>query len=242
MILFFVSLIAGALTVLAPCILPLLPIVVGGSISGGSVDKKRAFTIVASLALSVILFTLLLKVSTLFIEIPQQVWQWISGGVIIALGLVLLLPKLWGGKLLAKVSAESNILLGKGSKRSDIWGNVLIGATLGPVFSTCSPTYFVVLATVLPASPALGMLYLLAYVAGLSVALFVVAVVGQQLMAMFTNFANPSGWLKRGLGALFILVGIVIAFGIDKKIETKLLDAGVFDVTKIERSLLEYVK
>ena len=53
--LLLVSLIAGVLTVAAPCVLPLLPIIVG------------------SLAVSVILFTLLLKATTASLGIPPQV-------------------------------------------------------------------------------------------------------------------------------------------------------------------------
>ena len=71
MFLLLVSFIAGVLTVLAPCILPLLPVIVGGSLTGEGKDaqKKKVFTIVLSLGLSVIVFTFLLKVSTLFINI-----------------------------------------------------------------------------------------------------------------------------------------------------------------------------
>ena len=48
MILFIVAFISGVLTVLAPCILPLLPVIVGGSITGG-VNRKRAYVVSASL-------------------------------------------------------------------------------------------------------------------------------------------------------------------------------------------------
>lgn len=108
MILFLISFIAGVLTVLAPCILPLLPVVIGGSLSNGGAstfNKKKAFTIIMSLGLSVIVFTLLLKASTLFIDIPEYVWKWISGSIVILLGLVTLFPSLWENPLLAKLSA-----------------------------------------------------------------------------------------------------------------------------------------
>ena len=84
MTLFLIAFIAGVLTVLAPCVLPLLPIIVGGTVSGGS-NKARAFTVAFSLGVSVILFTLLLKSSTALINIPQQAWWWFSGGNCLAM-------------------------------------------------------------------------------------------------------------------------------------------------------------
>ena len=72
MTLLIISSIAGILTVLAPCILPLLPVIVGRSITDSTLSKRRLFVVVVSLGLSIILFTLLLKVSTLFIDIPQD--------------------------------------------------------------------------------------------------------------------------------------------------------------------------
>jgi len=242
MVLFLISLAAGALTVLAPCILPLLPVIVGGSITGDGkgVQIKKVLTIVLSLGASVIVFTLLLKASTLFINIPEYVWKWISGGIIIVLGFITLFPKLWEGQFLAKLSAWSNILLGKGNQKKSFWGDVIVGAALGPVFSTCSPTYFVVLATVLPAMPLVGMVYLFAYAAGLCISLFVIAFVGQKIMAGLGIAADPHGWVKKILGVLFLIVGISIIFGFDKKLEFSLLSAGIFDVTRVEQKLLQF--
>jgi thiol-disulfide isomerase/thioredoxin len=51
--------------------------------------------------------------------------------------------------------------------------------------------------------------------------------------------ANPNGWFKRTLGIIFLIVGIAIIGGLDKKTQVFLLDAGFFDVTKIEQTLLQ---
>ena len=242
MSLLLIAFIAGILTVLAPCILPLLPVVVGGSLDnkGGGVSLKRAFVVTASLSVSLIVFTLLLKVSTLFINIPPDVWKWVSGSIIIFFGLISIFPKLWESiPIVAKWSADSNIALGKGFQKKSVWGDIIIGASLGPVFSTCSPTYFVILATVLPVSFALGLVYLAAYVVGLSLSLLAIAFVGQKLMSRLGVAADPHGWFKRTLGVLFLLVGIAIITGYDKRIQIDLLNSGFFDVTKVEQKLLE---
>ena len=89
MILFLLSLLAGMLTVLAPCTIALLPVIVGGLIDGKH-SYKRALIVTGTLGMSVIAFTLLLKVSTSLIAVPQVFWQWVSGGIILALGLTML--------------------------------------------------------------------------------------------------------------------------------------------------------
>lgn len=238
MLLLIVSFIAGILTILAPCVLPVLPVILGSSVDDKKANKKKTLTIILSLGVSVILFTLLLKVSTLFIDIPEYTWKIVSGIIILVLGLVTIFPSLWENKFIAKLSRKSNIALGKGDQKKSFWGDVIVGASLGPVFSTCSPTYFIILATVLPVSPLLGLIYLLAYALGLCLALFAVALIGQRIVDKLGVAANPDGWFKKTLGILFVIVAIGILTGADKKLQTYILDKGFFDVTKIEQRLL----
>jgi cytochrome c biogenesis protein CcdA len=239
MILLLVSFIAGILTVLAPCILPILPVIIGGSLEGGSANRRRAFVIIGSLGISLVAFTLLLKASTVLIDIPQSFWSLVSGLIIIVFGMILLFPGLWEKlPLIGRANRASNSLLTAGYRRGGFWGDVIMGAALGPVFSACSPTYFVVLASVLPASFALGLVYLSVYVLGLCLALLLIALVGQRLADTLGVAADPKGVFKRVLGVLFVLVGIAIITGADKALQIKILDIGFLDVTKIEEKLL----
>ncbi|MFT7645029.1 MAG: cytochrome c biogenesis protein CcdA [Candidatus Paceibacteria bacterium] len=238
MTLLLVSFLAGILTVLAPCILPLLPVVIGSSV--GARSKSTPFIVIGSLALSILLFTYLLKASTALIDIPPQVWSYLSGGILVGFGIILIFPRLWESlPFVAKTSVEANKLMGAGHQKKSIWGDVLIGAALGPVFSTCSPTYFVILATVLPASFWLGTTYLLAYIFGLVLVLSLIAIIGQKLITRIMSAASSESLFKRGIGVLFFIVGIAIVSGFDKKIETKIIDSEVFDVTQIEQRLLD---
>lgn len=242
MILFAISFVAGVLTVLAPCILPLLPVIVGGSISGGQPSRRKAITVVLALAVSVVLFTLLLKATTVLIMVPDYGWKYLSGLIVIGLGLVMIFPT-WWEKVpgLNKINQFSQRNIATGYQRGNWWGDVLIGASLGPVFSTCSPTYFIVLATVLPERPLVGLVYLLAYAFGLAISLLLIALIGQRLVIKLGVAADPRGWFKKTIGIIFILVGLAIIGGYDKKIETKILDSGIFDITQVEHRLLDQV-
>ncbi|MFZ2149839.1 MAG: cytochrome c biogenesis protein CcdA [Minisyncoccia bacterium] len=240
MLLLLISFIAGVLTVLAPCILPLLPVIVGHSITDTSPNRRRLFVVVTALGISVILFTLILKASSLLIDIPQDFWKWISGGIIFFFGVTMIFPSIWERFSFANMlSLKSNRVLSQGYQKNSILGDAIIGASLGPIFSACSPTYFVILATVLPVSFFLGVIYLFTYVLGLSLALIVVAVLGERIMARVGKVSDPRGWFKKIFGGIFILVAVAIISGYDKKLQISLLDAGFLDVTKIEQILLE---
>jgi cytochrome c biogenesis protein CcdA/thiol-disulfide isomerase/thioredoxin len=240
MILFILSFVAGVLTVLAPCTLPLLPVIVGSSVSGIP-SKKKVFIITGSLAFSIILFTLLLKVSSLFISVPPEFWAIVSGIIIILFGLISLFPRIWDSlPLISKINQSGNKLLALGYQKENVFGNIIIGLSLGPVFSSCSPTYFVILATVLPQSLALGLIDLLAYALGLSLMLLLVAFVGQKVMSRIGVASDTEGWFRKSLGVIFIIIGIMIIFGFDKVVEARLLSGGLFDITRIEQKLLEF--
>ena len=139
-----------------------------------------------------------------------------------------------------KFSMSGNAAVGSGYTKKSLWGDATIGAALGPVFSSCSPTYFLILAAVLPASFVLGTVYLLVYIAGLSIVLLLIALLGQRFINKITWAADPNGWFKRGLGVIFLLVGLAIVTGLDKQFETFILDAG-FNTVNFENGLLERV-
>ena len=236
MALFFISILAGILSVFAACVLPLLPVIVGGSIASGS--RRRMYVIVGSLALSVVAFTLLLKASAVLIGVPEDFWRYISGSIIVILGLNMLFPKMWGSiPFVNSLNRESNQLLSAGYRRGGFWGDVIMGAALGPVFASCSPTYFLILAAVLPASPFVGTLYLVAYAAGLSLALLLVAVLGERLVQVLGVTLDPRGAFMRSVGVLLIIVGLLVFTGTMKRIEAWFLDRG-FDLTFIEHRIL----
>lgn len=240
MIFFGISILAGVLTVLAPCILPLLPVVVGASETGGRYISKRALVVIGSLSVSVVAFTLLLKASTLLIDIPQVFWSWFSGVILVLVGLAIVFPSFWARiPFVNKISLISNKAVGAGYQKKSYKGDVLIGLALGPVFTTCSPTYLFIIATALPAAFLTGFLYLLGFALGLAVSLLLIAYFGQQIVNKITAHMQTAGKVKQVFGVLIILVGIAVLTGYDKKFETFILDSGYGATINFENSLIE---
>lgn len=244
MILLIVSFAAGVLTVAAPCILPLLPVIIGGSLIEAGQDKQekqlfRPLIIAGSLAASVITFTLLIKATTALLGVPVYVWQILSGLVVTLLGIYFLWPHGWE-KISVKsgLFVKSNQALGKVSQKKGIFGAALIGAALGPVFSSCSPTYALIVATVIPASFLQGLIYLTAYAFGMSLTLLLIAILGQTAVSKLQLLSNPRSWLKTVIGVLFIVVGVSVMFGLDKKLQALILENGWYSqIDKFERRL-----
>ncbi len=240
MFLLFGAFIAGILTVLAPCVLPLLPIIIGGSVSGNTKDRKRPLVIAIALAVSIITFTLLLKATTLFINVPPQVITYISGGIIIALGIITLLPGVYA-RIIGGLGIEQGAqkVLSKGfNNKSALVGPIIIGAALGPVFSSCSPVYAYILATVLPVNFAQAIGYIISYVLGLTLVLLLIGFYGQRFISKIKFASDPKGIFQRVLAIIFIIVGVMIATGYDKKFQTYVSTHTPFNIDSISSKLL----
>lgn len=238
-----VAFIAGVLTVAAPCILPLLPVIVGGSILHGSQQSERAslkhpLVIVLSLAVSVFVFSLLLKATTLLLGIPTAVWSFISGVIVLLFGINLLFPQIWEKLMIATGwQAGASRLMAKSQAGDGIAKDILLGAALGPVFNSCSPTYALIVAVVLPVSFTTGALYLLAYSLGLGAILLLISLFGRALSNKMKWFSNPNGLFKKVVGIIFIIVGLAVLLGIDKKVQTYVLENGWYDpIMRIEEA------
>jgi len=240
MLLLLISFIAGILTILAPCVLPLLPVIVGGSISGKSKDRVRPYIIAGSLAASIILFTLLLKVSTVLINLSSNSLDYISGGILVALGIVAVFPELWEKLMIAlNWQAASQRFLGQGERNKGKYaGPVLIGIALGPVFASCSPTYAFILASVLPHSFISGLIYLITYSIGLVLTLLLFSLVGKKIISRYSWTLDTHSLFRRIIGIIFVLIGVAIISGTEIKIETWVANHLPFDETKIEQVLL----
>jgi cytochrome c biogenesis protein CcdA/thiol-disulfide isomerase/thioredoxin len=223
MLLFGLALLAGLLTVLAPCAVTLLPGVVAPAMAQGQ-RGARAWTaplvVAASLAVSVFLATVLLKWLTVAAGLPPRVWRWLSAALLIIAALALWFPAAWD-----RISDRTGLAAGArrglaASRRIEgplRW--VVTGVALGPVFSSCSPVYAFILASVLPSAPAYGLVLLLAYVLGLATAVLGLAVGGLHLVHRLGWAINPDGWVRRVAAAGLVLTAFLVVSGLQRTAE-----------------------
>jgi cytochrome c-type biogenesis protein len=241
MTLLLISFAAGVLTVITPCVLPILPIIIGGSVTAK--QKLEILVMILSLVVSIIVFTMILKASTVLIGVDPIVWKLLSGFLVVGLGISYLFPEIWEKiSFTLKLQDRSNSLLDKSKEKQGLVKNILMGVSLGPVFTSCSPTYALILATVLPVNFWQGLVYIIVYSLGLGFILLIIALLGRKLTNKLKIVADPKGVFRRVMGVLFILVGVAIIFGIDKQIETALLQNDFFEeIVKFEQEVIEDV-
>ena len=226
MILLISSFLAGILTVLAPCVILFLPVI----LSRGIDSKRKPWLVLVSLAISVIVFSILLKSTTLLIDVPQSFWSMVSGVIVILFGVVTVWPQLWEAvSLRLGLMLKAQNRLSSSSSSNGAVGDILVGASLGPIFSACSPTYALIVATILPAEPLQGLTYLLAYVAGLMFILTLVMFLGRGLIQKLRWGIDPKSIFHKILGILLMAIGLMILFGLDKLLLSSLIESGVFD-------------
>lgn len=226
--LLFASFLAGIFTVLAPCVASVIPILLARSGTAGR--PRNAFFVIAGLSVSIIIFTILLKASTALLEVPSYLWEVFSGGIVMLFGILTIFPKMWEELVLrSRFVFKAQRDLSKASIQTGVWGDVVLGASLGPVFSACSPTYALIVAVILPSTPFIGLLYLLAFILGLALMLALLAVFGYKLIRKLGWGLNPNGLFRRLLGTVLVIIGIMIVTGADKVILGLLVENGWYD-------------
>lgn len=236
-----ISFFSGVLTVLAPCVLPLLPVILGGSLAGQS--NKRPYIIIASLIVSLLLFTLLLKASTILIQVDPDVWEYVAGGLLVLFSITLIFPRAWTWLMdITGVEKLSQNSLEAASHQEWIWWPIALGAALGPVFSSCNPTYTVLLATILPASITMGLIGLGAYFVGLGIVLLLIVHFGRSIIGRFAFFSNPRGIFRRLLGVIILIVGLLVMTGYIKKVEAYIIEKNIFvNTLEIDNTLNDII-
>lgn len=235
MVLFF-AFFAGVLSVLAPCVLPMLPVLLGGGLA--KKDSSAPYVILISSLVFIFLFSFVLKVSTVFLGISQTVLNWISALIIAGYGVLLLFPQLWDWiKLQFPQQAQ---IVKKKEQKSGFWWEVILGASLGPLFASCSPTYALIIGTILPQSLWMGTLSIVIYLFGFGLVLFLVLYFGKEAVKKLNRYANPDGIFKKVLGIILIITGVLVASGGMKYLEAQLVNSsfGTYFV-KFERDALK---
>jgi cytochrome c-type biogenesis protein len=216
---------AGILSILSPCVLPLVPIVLGAAVTA---HPLGAVALAGGLALSFTGLGLLLALVGFGLGIDAGMFRLAAAAIMIVLGAILVVPS-WQARLAgagSPVSAWADRHFG-GFAASGLAGQLGIGLLLGAVWSPC-------------VGPTLGAASLLASQgrdlprvaltmgvfgigAGLPLVLFGL-LSRATLMRLRTDLMSAGKFGKGLLGAAFILIGLAIISGADKRIEAALVE------------------
>jgi len=237
MLLAVLAIFAWMLTVLAPCVLPVLPVIMWWSLA--TQKRYKPLVIIGSAWVFIIIFTLLLKATTAFITIPDSFWRAVSWTIIVLYGLTLLFPNAWTSIVNRIWWHKMHGIAHKAKQKGTIGWDILLGASLGPIFATCSPTYALLLGIVFPQSFLLGTVYVILYTIWFVSVLTLVTYGWRAIIKKLHWATDGQGRFKRILGIILIVVWIAIMAWWMKDFETRMLDQWFWDVTQIENTLLE---
>ena len=135
-LLLFFSFLAGLATILAPCIWPVLPIVLSSSIAGQG--HKRPLGITLGVVISFAVFTLTVSTLVRLFHLDTNILRIIAGIIISFLGITMVFPKLYS-RFEIFVTKLSNVFGIKGSKtENDFLPGLITGLSLGIVWSPCA--------------------------------------------------------------------------------------------------------
>jgi cytochrome c-type biogenesis protein len=221
----FLALLAGILTILSPCVLPLLPLTLGAAASHG---RAGPLYLAAGLTLSFVAIGMFVAVIGFGIGLDEGFFRAIAAAIMIAVGLILAVPALQHQFALAAGPA-SNWINGKwgSSSASGATGQFGLGLLLGAVWAPCvGPTLGA--ASVLAAQGEnLGevALTMTAFGIGAALPLVVLGLLSREILLKWRGkMLSASGTLKSIMGVILVIVGVSILGGYDKRVEAKLVD------------------
>jgi cytochrome c biogenesis protein CcdA/thiol-disulfide isomerase/thioredoxin len=206
-----VAFVAGIVTAISPCVLPVLPIVFAGGASGG---RRRPYAVVAGLVASFTVFTLVATALLSALGLPDDLLRNIAIAVVLIVGLSLLVPQL--GTLVERPFQA----LGR-HRPGDVGSGFLLGASLGLLFTPCAGPVIAAVAALAATNrfSAESVLVTLAYALGAGIVLLLFALAGQS-GSKLPSLRTRAPRVRQGLGAVIAGVAVLMIFGLDLRLAT----------------------
>ena len=233
MILFGLAFVGGVLTILSPCILPVLPFVFARA------DRpflKSGLPMLAGMAVTFALIATLAAVGGGWAVQANEWGRWVALALLTLFAVTLLFPALadrmtrplvaLGGRLTEATAAEANI-----------GHSVVLGVATGLLWAPCAgPILGLILtAAALQGASASTVLLLLTYAAGAAASLAVALLAGRKVFAALNRSQAAEAWIRRILGVAVLAGVAAVALGLDRGVLTQLSGPAT---SGIEQSLI----
>ncbi|CAI8881885.1 cytochrome c biogenesis protein DipZ [Pseudomonas sp. IT-P260] len=215
----------GVLTIVSPCILPVLPFVFARS---GQPFIKSGLPLLAGMALTFALVATLAAVGGGWVVQVNQYGRWLALLFVALFGLTLLLPRLAERLTRPLVSAGSRLSEAAGQdNRPRPGASFLIGVATGLLWAPCAGPILGLILTgaALQGASIATTLLLLAYAAGAATSLAAALLLGGKVFALMKRSIGTGEWIRRGLGAAMLAGVAAIALGLDTGILARISTA-----------------
>jgi len=212
---------AGILTLINPCVLPVLPIVLASTLHA---DHRGPIALAAGMSVSFVAFGMFVSTIGYSIGFTEDLLSQIAAAIMLAFGAVLLIPQLSARfeMAFAGVSSSADAAMARGAGGQGVWGQFLGGALLGAVWSPCiGPTLGAAIALASQGESLVwAFLIMVAFAAGVSTFIIGIGWGGQEVMR--TRAQSLRGLAEKSktiLGVAFVGVGLMILLRVHHMIE-----------------------
>jgi cytochrome c biogenesis protein CcdA len=208
------ALLAGVLTIVTPCTLPVLPVLLGASV--GRAGNARPVFIVLGFTVSFALAVLVFSTVTQVVGVDQNTLRTAAVVLLIVFGIMLLWPAGFE-RIAARAGGHINAIARVAAHASGNVGGLVVGATLGIVWTPCAgPVLGSILAVVATSTDfAWGALLLLVYAIGAAVPMLAIAYGGQFVTTRVRSVSRFAGPLQQVFGVLVIGFAVALHFQYD---------------------------
>ncbi|MCA0046216.1 cytochrome c biogenesis CcdA family protein [Mesorhizobium sp. B283B1A] len=217
------ALLAGVLSILSPCVLPLLPVVLTGAVAE---HRLAPLALAAGVAVSFTAIGVFVATIGFSIGLDMTVFRTAAAVLLILVGAVLLVPRFQTQFATAAgpVSNWTQTRFG-GFSTSGISGQFGVGLLLGAVWTPCVGPTLGAASIMAARGENLGMVVLtmLAFGIGTSLPLLALALMSREALLRWRGrMLGASSGIKMALGALLVVAGVMTLSGFDRTIQVGL--------------------
>ncbi|HYI26650.1 MAG TPA: cytochrome c biogenesis CcdA family protein [Bradyrhizobium sp.] len=209
------ALLAGVVTIAAPCTLPMLPILLGASV--GQTGKVRPAMIAAGFVMSFSATALALSAITRIFDFDPNSLRTAATVLLLGFGLLMIWPKPfeWLSVRLNGLIGSSQV--GSAASRQGNLGGFVLGTTLGLVWTPCAGPVLGSILTVVATSKdtAWASVLLVIYAIGAAIPMLAIAYGGQAVTTRVRSIAAISPRLQQGFGVVVIAFAVASYFQYD---------------------------
>ncbi|CAN7145619.1 cytochrome c biogenesis CcdA family protein [Acidovorax sp. Leaf78] len=214
---------AGMLTVGAPCVLPMLPVVLGASVAGGPAQRTRPLFIALGFALSFAAVALLFSSFTQVLGVSPEGLRRFAAVMLLVFGVLTVWPRpfqwlsQYAGGVLHRMGSVGSV--GMGSSGGN-WGGLLLGLSLGAVWTPCAgPVLASILTLIATEPPGVGTaVLLLAYSTGAALPMLAIAYGGQAAANQVRRLSRHAYCVQQVVGVVVIAVALAMLLEIDGQV------------------------
>lgn len=204
----------GFALIISPCILPILPIILAGSLEG---SKKRPMGIVIGFILIFTLFTFFSRTLVRYSGVDLALVRYVSYALLFLFGVVMLstyLTELFA-RLTQRLANTGSRLSTANNPQGGIFSGIIFGGLVGLIWTPCAgPILAAVIVQTVIQQTTLGSFFIvLAFGVGAAVPMFIIALFGRGIMSKLTVFRNHTVLFRKILGVIIIAAVAYMLYG-----------------------------